>query len=136
MGVWIETDTGKHQKQPLLVTPYVGVWIETKACPLSPTNLTSLLMWECGLKQADNLDSKHDTRSLLMWECGLKPQNHIEELDEARSLLMWECGLKHDEIAAEIPKDGSLLMWECGLKPDTSKVKRVEAGHSLCGSVD
>ena len=33
-----------------LVTPYVGVWIETTCAQSYPTVILSLLMWECGLK--------------------------------------------------------------------------------------
>ena len=33
-----------------LVTPYVGVWIETYMLIYFYTYLKSLLMWECGLK--------------------------------------------------------------------------------------
>ena len=34
-----------------LVTPYVGVWIETERQPRGTRYQRSLLMWECGLKQ-------------------------------------------------------------------------------------
>ena len=45
----------KHRQMPRVglrvrVTPYVGVWIETKAHAVAPSNIMSLLMWECGLK--------------------------------------------------------------------------------------
>ena len=32
------------------VTPYVGVWIETRYVPNGACTRMSLLMWECGLK--------------------------------------------------------------------------------------
>ena len=35
------------------VTPYVGVWIETAKGGLTELMLSSLLMWECGLKRKD-----------------------------------------------------------------------------------
>ena len=35
---------------PHRVTPYVGVWIETKVGPGLYNTVSSLLMWECGLK--------------------------------------------------------------------------------------
>ena len=34
-----------------VVTPYVGVWIETKGITVLNGIAKSLLMWECGLKQ-------------------------------------------------------------------------------------
>ena len=35
-----------------VVTPYVGVWIETLTVGLAGEISKSLLMWECGLKPA------------------------------------------------------------------------------------
>ena len=55
-----------------VVTPYVGVWIETfSERTLCPSNM-SLLMWECGLKQTYGNSIIVPDTSLLMWECGLK----------------------------------------------------------------
>ena len=52
VGVWIETLNYHSGAKIVRVTPYVGVWIETlfyhRDFPLE----LSLLMWECGLKQA------------------------------------------------------------------------------------
>ena len=39
-----------HAGMDMLVTPYVGVWIETYLNIAEPKRLLSLLMWECGLK--------------------------------------------------------------------------------------
>ena len=60
-----------------LVTPYVGVWIETLEGGKPLSYYRSLLMWECGLKRT--VDGTHEKikRSLLMWECGLKPLFNI-----------------------------------------------------------
>ena len=41
---------GGEADRPVGVTPYVGVWIETKALLWLLVSLPSLLMWECGLK--------------------------------------------------------------------------------------
>ena len=72
MGVWIETKaTGKPVK-PYNVTPYVGVWIETRVYMLSSAPMMSLLMWECGLKHGLHGVLPIRALSLLMWECGLK----------------------------------------------------------------
>ena len=114
MGVWIETATGIDRSTHDNVTPYVGVWIETKQLLVQENASVSLLMWECGLKQSYCLDSCLLHESLLMWECGLKPAGASEA----------------EETVA------SLLMWECGLKPVTDLWMRPERGHSLCGSVD
>ena len=72
------------------VTPYVGVWIETKISREGMERMKSLLMWECGLKQFFALlASMAVERSLLMWECGLK----LFELDpENRKYSHSLCG--------------------------------------------
>ena len=41
------------------VTPYVGVWIETKAELDIYEAETSLLMWECGLKLVNRARNPH-----------------------------------------------------------------------------
>ena len=97
------------------VTPYVGVWIETKGgLGLSNTESASLLMWECGLKHLPSAYARNDQLSLLMWECGLKRIRGVTVYYGFVSLLMWECGLKQ-------------LYRDCS---------RDRGCHSLCGSVD
>ena len=63
----------------MIVTPYVGVWIETVLTVRDENVATSLLMWECGLKLKTGklIDNHH--MSLLMWECGLKLKNVNEK---------------------------------------------------------
>ena len=77
------------------VTPYVGVWIETKNGFRYTIGRWSLLMWECGLKHVCTCDRRDVPWSLLMWECGLKLCERCLHDTEKASLLMWECGLKH-----------------------------------------
>ena len=59
MGVWIETSYPLEFSSPCLVTPCVGVWIETFAT----ANLWSIKMshpaWVCGLKRLDTLFLVH-----------------------------------------------------------------------------
>ena len=50
VGVWIETVRECCSKPLGHVTPYVGVWIETISNFDTVNNSLSLLMWECGLK--------------------------------------------------------------------------------------
>ena len=50
VGVWIETWARRKNVGEKEVTPYVGVWIETKGGLGSSSTVSSLLMWECGLK--------------------------------------------------------------------------------------
>ena len=51
VGVWIETSKTCALQPIVCVTPYVGVWIETIKRFNIMTDIQSLLMWECGLKQ-------------------------------------------------------------------------------------
>ena len=99
-----------------MVTPYVGVWIETKMYLCLPTQGASLLMWECGLKPRWRSSSPLRTGSLLMWECGLKHCRIPCHRSPLQSLLMWECGLKPYWTRLPFGLSLSLLMWECGLK--------------------
>ena len=48
--------------EPIGVTPYVGVWIETGILPGNYTRKLSLLMWECGLKQRVQRYPKEEKR--------------------------------------------------------------------------
>ena len=84
-------------KRDGIVTPYVGVWIETKGITVLNGIAKSLLMWECGLKRAQLAKNTKELKSLLMWECGLKLRQKYEQIKAQKSLLMWECGLKHPE---------------------------------------
>ena len=79
----------------MIVTPYVGVWIETTCLPPMVVSMTSLLMWECGLKPSQVVTRNGKAVSLLMWECGLKQRERGTRTTILMSLLMWECGLKH-----------------------------------------
>ena len=52
VGVWIETSIEHVSATKNKVTPYVGVWIETSDLYPGIRRAKSLLMWECGLKPA------------------------------------------------------------------------------------
>ena len=73
VGVWIETKGLRIRVNSIDVTPYVGVWIETTRQYPQNSQKASLLMWECGLKLNGNNAYYRVPASLLMWECGLKP---------------------------------------------------------------
>ena len=76
MGVWIETDKVKYYTHAPIVTPYVGVWIETIYRGSGHAIIQSLLMWECGLKPHPVHQLRKAAESLLMWECGLKQRSY------------------------------------------------------------
>ena len=50
MGVWIETLSKRGRVKIAVVTPHVGVWIETNVRIKIICSETSLPTWECGLK--------------------------------------------------------------------------------------
>ena len=94
VGVWIETECRRYIACEEEVTPYVGVWIETQLLTKMMSFMASLLMWECGLKHNRTCLYKSVLLSLLMWECGLKLASLQVVIITFLSLLMWECGLK------------------------------------------
>ncbi len=50
VGVWIETSVILDQSTSLRVTPYVGVWIETESNWEERRQSKSHPTWVCGLK--------------------------------------------------------------------------------------
>ena len=50
VGVWIETAMMVHSTRLYRVTPYVGVWIETGCKNFSGKTMASHPTWVCGLK--------------------------------------------------------------------------------------
>ena len=56
----------------MLVTPRVGVWIETLNIDTIRAAVKSLPAWECGLKPLNWMVSAVGHLSLPAWECGLK----------------------------------------------------------------
>ena len=56
----------------LLVTPCVGVWIETFRVPEVVHLMLSHPAWVCGLKLTTNYFPEWVTKSHPAWVCGLK----------------------------------------------------------------
>ena len=57
MGVWIETKIWKMTNYLLMVTPFVGVWIETCQNQLAIVkHRQSHPSWVCGLKLSENFE--------------------------------------------------------------------------------
>ena len=50
MGVWIETDVPMQERWRTVVTPCMGVWIETPEVAFTVAILLSHPVWVCGLK--------------------------------------------------------------------------------------
>ena len=73
MGVWIETAILPRITFSKLVTPYVGVWIETPSTFASIFfSISSHPTWVCGLKRTYYWKTEQDNMSHPTWVCGLK----------------------------------------------------------------
>ena len=73
MGVWIEMLIPSPSIGIAIVTPFMGVWIEIITTLAANTvDLSSLPLWECGLKLPDRSGKSRSRWSLPLWECGLK----------------------------------------------------------------
>ena len=115
VGVWIETLTVGLAGEISKVTPYVGVWIETwvesitlKEGAVTPYVGVWIETWH--QKTANNPWCSHSLCGSVDWNSAALKANPLV----AVSLLMWECGLKH-------------ILCTNAEKP---------LSHSLCGSVD
>ena len=138
MGVWIEIAEAAQYAIDNMVTPLVGVWIEMSELKIDENKVTSLPLWECGLKWLYQAYVVPLLPSLPLWECGLKFKHPPWICNPLWSLPLWECGLKSliapsskltflvtplVGVWIEISIKSSLLLnlaslplWECGLK--------------------
>ena len=76
------------------VTPYVGVWIETKIRIGAELDIRSHPTWVCGLKLTKPLNTLADKMSHPTWVCGLKLVRGGRYLRKKESHPTWVCGLK------------------------------------------
>ena len=70
MGVWIETNNSKPNRNEYIVTPCVGVWIETLRKRDVLISATSHPAWVCGLKLdkfVEGLESDYVTPCVGVW---------------------------------------------------------------------
>ena len=76
MGVWIETRLDQKAWRQQIVTPFVGVWIETNIKVQILQVYQSHPSWVCGLKRQYLNDPDLMFRSHPSWVCGLKPHQY------------------------------------------------------------
>ena len=105
-----ETDASTER----VVTPFVGVWIET---------------WLICVK--NNIVVSHPS-----WVCGLKPILSINLITCQLSHPSWVCGLKQIIGGYYESKNMSHPSWVCGLKPGRWRIHHQEECHTLRGCVD
>ena len=141
-----------------IVTPYVGVWIETYHQEVGDIFPESHPTWVCGLKLLSCLLYVRIIKSHPTWVCGLKQgQDSIEiyhpnvtpyvgvwieticwwrflELKESHPT--WVCGLKLIFYACFNDKTKSHPTWVCGLKHYLFALPDQGQGHTLRGCVD
>ena len=65
VGVWIETDVKNLKKADIYVTPCVGVWIETSFLIVFYLSMESHPAWVCGLKLNIRYSGSQRTRHTL-----------------------------------------------------------------------
>ena len=94
MGVWIETLTDKTKRQSQLVTPCVGVWIETTLWVSTDPCISSHPAWVCGLKHKKDKEVTKWLLSHPAWVCGLKLRIKLCVIIISGSHPAWVCGLK------------------------------------------
>ena len=101
-----------------LVTPFVGVWIETFHTDVSLLQRMSHPSWVCGLKPGRQHDIECMNGSHPSWVCGLKLYILSEQLRTLKSHPSWVCGLKHCCQHSRWIIVSSHPSWVCGLKLD------------------
>ena len=99
-----------------MVTPYVGVWIETCLWMLSVRLFMSHPTWVCGLKLLKKRINLLNLLSHPTWVCGLK--HYLFSLPDQgqESHPTWVCGLKLKNVEYGKEKAMSHPTWVCGLK--------------------
>ena len=88
-NIWESTE-----KKRRLVTPFVGVWIETILLSQAHIRVRSHPSWVCGLKHPLHAHRWRHGLSHPSWVCGLKQGGNFQRVRGSRSHPSWVCGLK------------------------------------------
>ena len=86
------------QLRLMLVTPFVGVWIETSKSMMISFKRLSHPSWVCGLKQRNNphkLQSQLVTPFVGVW---IETIEATSDLNVSSSHPSWVCGLKQRKV--------------------------------------
>ena len=129
--VGLATDNGQRH-----VTPFVGVWIETRIASSLTTNSKSHPSWVCGLKLGCNSITQSNNRSHPSWVCGLKPLLAYHKICNDQSHPSWVCGLKLNVRLNSYARQQSHPSWVCGLKLLLLCRNIRKFSHTLRGCVD
>ena len=120
-----------------MVTPFVGVWIETHTHRFYRTRqVRSHPSWVCGLKLQTAQESYHNQESHPSWVCGLKLHYAVscDYVDESHP--SWVCGLKPYSALWKYFDSQSHPSWVCGLKHNEQLNDMDKKSHTLRGCVD
>ena len=119
-----------------MVTPCVGVWIETVKGNRVKGFDESHPAWVCGLKHMVRTQHKTAPVSHPAWVCGLKPTGTTGTLPVLLSHPAWVCGLKLENLDELADTVQSHPAWVCGLKLVLKYVISYCQSHTLRGCVD
>ena len=104
------------------VTPFVGVWIETRPWARWHDGRGSHPSWVCGLKRSSNAAANtsrcHTLRGCVDWN--LTKEDFVEAVYTSHP--SWVCGLKLTEESIKYSLGLSHPSWVCGLKLDSINV--------------
>mgnify|MGYP001699543632 CR=1 FL=1 len=90
----LKHDSEVQGVHPIEVTPFVGVWIETREMLCRDSIIKSHPSWVCGLKLRMEFCLLMVLLSHPSWVCGLKQVNPITSTADTLSHPSWVCGLK------------------------------------------
>ena len=130
MGVWIETPLTLQICSRFLVTPCMGVWIETPECPKLPGWKPGHTLYGCvdwnrrAKRRAHTVNKSHP-----VWVCGLKLVSRQKNSVLKASHPVWVCGLKLELCDVSGLEYESHPVWVCGLKQLS-----ICHGHGILGS--
>ena len=130
---------GVHTRLALqmVVTPFLGVWIEIHPTSADSVIDRSLPSWECGLKsmkKGTKIMPANVTPFLGVW---IEIKSNAQVFDKEKSLPSWECGLKSSNIVNT--RDAYIVTPFLGVWIEISLytcILPMGKGHSLLGSVD
>ena len=146
MGVWIETWWNPYGFRKSLVTPFVGVWIETQLLKRPRHCKKSHPSWVCGLKHtfiAFDFNTSAVTPFVGVWietvstmSCRKKSRVTpfvgvwietlylLQRYEFSLSHPSWVCGLKLPMSTPDNPREVSHPSWVCGLKLQSSSLTK------------
>ena len=136
VGVWIETLLSCQKGIPDYVTPCVGVWIETVLVDKWHIVYRGHTLRGCVDWNFPWVVFGLHLWSHPAWVCGLKLFCLVKREYQTMSHPAWVCGLKHDCTYSLLQISSSHPAWVCGLKLPPFSHLALRLCHTLRGCVD